>query len=298
MGGMTDVRVLVDGLRIVESPRWHDGRLWFCHWGAGVAMAVDAEGRAEVVLDDPAVDPHTIGWLPDGRLLVVPKNQDAGRRLLRREPDGTWVAHADLSGLPAGLNELVVDGRGNVYVNGAGFGLLEFMRDLDPDDPRPLTQRPGYAPGFIALITADGAVHQQRFDIAFPNGMAVTADNGTLIVSESFAGCLTAFDIAADGSLGNRRVFAGGIGPDGICLDADGAVWTSDGGTAAVRVAEGGQILDRVELDRPPFAVMLGGDDGRTLFMLAAQWNPQDPFGGTTGRVLATTAPAPHVGWP
>ncbi|MFI5912345.1 SMP-30/gluconolactonase/LRE family protein [Dactylosporangium sp. NPDC051541] len=295
---MTNTRVLLDGLRLVESPRWHDGRLWLCHWGAGQVIAVTTKGDAAVVLHEPAVDPHTIGWLPDGRMLVVPKNADAEHRLLRREDDGSWVPHADLSGLPAGLNELVVDGRGNIYVNGAGFDLLEFMRNLDPDDPRPLTERPGYVPGFIALVRPDGTVHQQGHDIAFPNGMAVTPDNGTLIISESFAGRLTAFDIAADGSLGRRRVFADGIGPDGICLDADGAVWTSDGGTAAIRVAEGGQILDRVELDRPPFAVMLGGDDGRTLFMLAARWNPQDPFGGTSGRVLSAPAPAPHVGWP
>ncbi|WP_426512054.1 SMP-30/gluconolactonase/LRE family protein [Dactylosporangium sp. McL0621] len=290
---MTNARILLDGLKLVESPRWHEGRLWFCHWGAGEVIAVTPGGDHEVV--PLAADPHTIGWLPDGRLLVVPKEPKPDGRLLRLEPDGTLVAHADLSALPGGCNELVVDGRGNAYVNGAGFDFLEFIKR---PDPRPLTERPGYKPGFIALIRPDGTVERQEHDLAFPNGMAVTPDNGTLIVSESFSGRLTAFDISGDGTLGNRRVFADGIGPDGICLDADGAVWTSSGGNEAVRVAEGGRILDRVELDRAPFAVMLGGDDGRTLFICAAQWDPQDPFGGGTGRILAAPAPAPHVGWP
>jgi sugar lactone lactonase YvrE len=136
-------------------------------------------------------------------------------------------------------------------------------------------------------------------DIAFPNGMVVTPDNRTLIISESFTGTLTAFDIAEDGALSNRRVFADGLGPDGICMDAEGAVWTSQGQRDCVRVAEGGKILDRVELDRDPFACMLGGPDGRTLFIMAAVWNPENPFGGPrTGQVLTVDAPAPHVGWP
>jgi sugar lactone lactonase YvrE len=295
----SEARLLLDDLILVESPRWHDGRLWFCHWGAGQVIAVDADGGSEVVPLDPAVDPHTIGWLPDGRLLVVPKNATPQRRLLRQEPDGTMVPHADLTGLPSGFNELVVDGRGNIYVNGADFDFLAFMKDLDPADTRPLQERPGYAPGYIALIRPDGTAVPVVGDIAFPNGMAITPDNGTLIISESFARCLTAFDIAPDGTLSNRRVWAAGLGPDGICLDADGAVWTADGGTAAVRVREGGEILDRVELDRWPFALMLGGPDGRTLFILAAHWNPAEPFGGArTGRVLAAPAPAPKVGWP
>ncbi|MER7283675.1 SMP-30/gluconolactonase/LRE family protein [Dactylosporangium sp. NPDC000244] len=295
---MTNVNVLLDGLKLVESPRWYEGRLWFCHWGAGEVIAVTPEGAHEVVPLDSAVDPHTIGWLPDGRLLVVPKNPETLGRLLRREDDGAMVAHADLSQLPGGCNELVVDGRGNVYVNGVGFAFLDFIKSVDLSDPRPLTERAGYEPGFIALIRPDGTVVRQEHDLAFPNGMAITPDNRTLIVSESFTGTLTAFDIADDGTLSNRRVFADGIAPDGICLDADGAVWTSSGGNEAVRVAEGGKILDRVELDRAPFAVMLGGEEGRTLFICAAKWDPQDPFGARTGRILATPAPTPHVGWP
>ncbi|WP_433060869.1 SMP-30/gluconolactonase/LRE family protein [Dactylosporangium sp. CS-033363] len=295
---MTNARILLDGLKLVESPRWHEGRLWFCHWGAGEVIAVTPEGAHEVVPLAEGVDPHTIGWLPDGRLLVVPKNPEPDGRLLRREADGTMVPHADLSALPGDLNELVVDGRGNAYVNGPGFAFLEFIKNINPADPRPLTERPGYRPGFIALIRADGTVVQQEHDIAFPNGMAITPDERTLIISESFAGVLTAFDIEPDGTLINRRTFAAGLGPDGICLDEDGAVWTSSGGNEAVRVAEGGKILDRVELDRAPFAVMLGGADGRTLFICAAKWDAQDPFAARTGQILAVPAPAAHVGYP
>src|SRR4051812_21946693 len=149
---MTDTRILLEDLILVESPRWHDGRLWFCHWGAREIIAVTPGGEREVVPLDPGVDPHTIGWLPDGRLLVVPKDPTADRRLLRREPDGTMVAHADTSALPAGCNELVVDGHGNAYVNGVGFEFLAFIKSVDLTDPRPLPERPGYRPGFIALI--------------------------------------------------------------------------------------------------------------------------------------------------
>jgi sugar lactone lactonase YvrE len=293
---MTDIRVLLTDLIIGESPRWHDRRLWFCHWGAGEIIAVDLDGNREVIALDPAVDPHSIDWLPDGRLLVVPKNPAPSGRLLRREPDGTMVPHADLSGLPSGFNEIVVDGRGSVYLNGADFGLLAFMKNLDPQDRTPLTERPGYVPGHIALITPDGTVSQVAGDIAFPNGMVVTPDNRTLVISESFAGRLTAFDIAEDGSLSHRRVWADGLGPDGICIDEEGAIWVSTGGNSIVRVRDGGEILDRVEIDRAPFALMLGGD---TLFIMAARWNPQNPFGGPrTGQVLTVKAPAPGVGWP
>jgi sugar lactone lactonase YvrE len=162
-----------------------------------------------------------------------------------------------------------------------------------------LQEREGYVPGFIALVTPDGSVRQVADGIEFPNGMVVTPDNSTLIISESFAGRLTAFDIAADGGLSNRRVWAEGLGPDGICVDAEGAVWTSSGADVCVRVREGGEVLQRIEVDGAPFACMLGGPDRRTLFIMTAQWNPENPFGGPrTGRVLAVPAPAPGVGWP
>jgi sugar lactone lactonase YvrE len=300
---MLPTRVLLDGLGIGECPRWHDGRLWFCNWGTNQIVAVDLDGTSEVVLEDPVVAPHSIDWLPDGRLLIVPGSQECGERLLRQEPDGSLVPHADLSGLPSGFNEITVDGRGNIYVNGADFDFLAFldqaMTDMAAGDATPLHRRPDFVPGYIALITPDGTARPVAGDIAFPNGMAVTPDNRTLIISESFTGTLTAFDVAADGGLSGRRVFADELGPDGICLDAEGAVWTSQGERDCVRVAEGGEILDRVELDRSPFACMLGGPDGRTLFVMAAEWNPTDPFGGPrTGQVVVADAPAAHVGWP
>jgi sugar lactone lactonase YvrE len=289
-------RVLLDGLAYVESPRWHDGRLWFAHWGAGEVVAVDLEGRAEVVAPGPPRLGWSIAWLPDGRLLVT------GDELLRQEPDGSMVRHADLTGVADhGWNEIVVDGRGNIYLDGFGF---DFLGGGKPE------------PGIIALVTPDGSARQVAGDIEFPNGMVVTPDNSTLIISESFAGQLTAFDIAEDGSLSNRRVWADGLGPDGICLDAEGAVWcqsadtfahTGDGGRpqgAAIRVREGGDELDRFEHDRAIFACMLGGPDGRTLFMAAADWRGTDgvdqALADRTGQILVAPAPAPaaHTGWP
>jgi sugar lactone lactonase YvrE len=300
---MPERQTLMTGLGIGESPRWHDGRLWFCNWGADEIVALAPDGVSEVVMHDPEVSPHSIEWLPDGRMLIVPGKQLALGRLLRVEPDGSLVAHADLTGLPSGFNEIVVDGRGNTYVNGADFDFMAFleavMRDGEAAMSMPLHERPDFVPGYIALITPDGAARVVAGDIAFPNGMAITPDNRTLIISESFAGRLTAFDIAADGGLSNRRTFADCLGPDGICVDAEGAAWTQTGGNTAVRVREGGEILDRIELDRGPFACILGGPNRHTLYIMAAQWNPADPFGGPrTGQVLAVPAPAPGVGWP
>lgn len=289
-------RVVLDGLIIGESPRWHDDRLWFCNWEAHEVIALAPDGSSEVVIRDETVSPHSIGWLPDGQLLIVPKKQEEVGRLVRRNADGSVVEHADLSGLPGGLNEIVVDGRGNTYVNGANFDFLAFMENLRPEDAqRPLHEHPDFVPGFIALIRPDGTVRQVADDIAFPNGMVVTPDNSTLIIAESFAGRLTAFDIDAEGDLSNRRVWADGLGPDGITIDAEGAVWTSTADDSCVRVADGGEILDRVEHELNAFACMLGGPDRRTLYLLVAEWNPMNPFGARTGKVLAhpVTIPAP-----
>jgi hypothetical protein len=182
---------------------------------------VDLDGNSEVVAHGPGGLGWSIDWLPDGRLLVT------GDGLRRREPNGTLVQHVDLSALGGDWNELVVDGRGNIYVNGG----ISF----EPGEGDP--------PGLIALVTPDGLVRQVADALAFPNGMVVTPDNRTLIVAESFAGKLTAFDIAADGSLSNRRTWADGLGADGICLDVDGAVWAQSGpmANACVRVREDGQ---------------------------------------------------------
>ena len=286
---MPELQTLMTGLVLGESPRWHDGRLWFSDWGAGEVVALDLEGRSEVIARI-AAPPFCMDWLPDGlnakqTLLIV-----SGREglLLRMEPDGSLMTHADLTALSNHpWNEIVVDGRGNTYINNIGFDF------------------PGgeFAPGILALVTTDGLVRQVADGVAFPNGMAVTPDNSTLILAESYANRLTAFDIAPDGDLTNRRVWAdlpGGY-PDGICLDAESAVWYADvPNKRCVRVREGGEVLQTINLDRGCFACMLGGADRRTLFMMAAAWGgPESMAGGArTGQVLAVEAPAPGAGWP
>jgi sugar lactone lactonase YvrE len=282
-------RVLLERLAIGESPRWHDGRLWFSNWGTGEIIAVDLDGKSEVAARGPEGVGWATNWLPDGRMLIT------GAELLRIEPDGSRVRHADLSHIsPLGWSELTVDGRGNAYVNTINFDFADF-NDL-------LTS--GKAPGKIAVVAPNGDAREVADELAFPNGMVVTSDNGTLIVAESFAGRLTAFDIDDDGGLSNRRTWADGIAPDGICLDADGCIWTSTAHDAkdCARVREGGEVLERIQLDRFCFATMLGGPGRRTLFMLAADWrgpeNVDDLVAARTGQVLIADAPAPGVGWP
>jgi sugar lactone lactonase YvrE len=281
---MSQPQVLLSGLGLGESPRWHDDRLWLSDWVAREILAVDLDGSSEVVIGGRPSFPFSIDWLPDGRLLIGSPNG-----LERREADGSLVAHADLSGLSAtGWNELVVDGRGNAYVNGAGFDLMAGEE---------------FKPGTVALATPDGRARQVADGIAFPNGMAVTPDNSTLIVAESYGRRLTGFDIAADGTLSNRRVWAdlGDGVPDGIGIDAEGAVWYADvPNQRCVRVREGGEVLQTIELDRGCFACALGGADGRTLFMVAAEWSGTSGIGEgpRTGQVLTARAPAPGAGWP
>ncbi|MEP6566218.1 MAG: SMP-30/gluconolactonase/LRE family protein [Mesorhizobium sp.] len=280
-----EAHLITSGLAFGESPRWHDGRLWICNWGTGEIVAVDAAGNSEIMLTVPTTLPYCIDWLADGTLLVL-----SGREglVLRKEADGSLVTHADLRGLSKQpWNEIVVDGRGNIYVNGGG-----------PTPP------PGqfFGPGTIALVGKDGSVRQVADNIAFANGMAVTADNNTLIIAESHGNCLTAFDIAADGSLANRRVWADLDGyPDGICLDAEGAVWYADvPNKRCVRVREGGKVLQTVTVDRGCFACMLGGPERKTLFIVAAQWRGFEHMMDEvrSGQVLSIEAPAPGVGFP
>jgi len=278
---MSETRTFLTGLGVGESPRWHEGRLWFSNWGVQEIVAVDLDGNREVIAPGPKVAGYCLDWLPDGRLLVT-----GDQELLRLEPDGTLVRHTDLAGLPMGPNEIVVDGRGNIYVNLVGFWF----------------GREAFRPGAIALITPDGRVRLVAEDIHFPNGMVITPDDSTLIVAESWARRLTAFDIDADGSLHHRRVWANITG-DGICLDAEGAVWTQtndDGKPACVRVREGGEVLDPVDLDRPCFAATLGGHDGRTLFMMVAIFPGIDRldelFATRTGQVLTVPAAVPAAG--
>ena len=281
---MSEPKVLLDGLGIPESPRWHEGRLWFCNWIDQQIVAVDVDGTAEI-MPTPAerLMGWSIDWQSDGRLLVT------GDKLRRREPDGSMVTIADQS-----ANEIVVDGRGNTYVNGADF---DFAGGEAPK------------PGYIKLVGPDGEVRQVADDIEFPNGMVVTPDNQRLIISESFARRLTTFDIDPDGGLSGRRVFADDLGPDGICLDAEGAIWVSTGRNSIVRVAEGGEVLQHVELaeDRAPFALMLGGPDLSTLFIATAEWRGKDSItdnigrlvnGPRTGAILALPVSVPGAGRP
>ena len=259
-----------------ESARWHDGRFWFADWGTHEIIAVDGDGKSEVVVRVPfASFPFCIDWLPDGRMLIVSSSEQP---LLRREANGSLVRHADLSTLPdKGWNEIAVDGRGHVYINGGGFNLMA-------GEP--------FSPGIIVLVDANGVARIVAEGIAFPNGMAVTPDGSTLIVAESYGKRLTAFDIARDGSLVNRRVWAalGNGVPDGICMDGNDTLWYADvPNKCCVHVREGGEILQTVPLDRGCFSCALGGAAGRTLFMVATLWNgPAKLFEGPpSGQVLA-----------
>lgn len=276
-------RVLLDGRGLLESPRWHGDRLVVSDWSAGEVLTVDPTGRTEVLARVASL-PLCTAFLPDGLLLIVSSPQG---KILRRERDGSLVTHADL-GEP-GWNDIVVDGRGHAYVNRPGF------------DPMAGEE---FRPGFVSLAAADGTVEQVADDIAFPNGMAVTPDNATLIVADSYRHVLVAFAIDAGGGLSGRRIWADLAGgtPDGICVDAEGAVWYADvPARRCVRVAEGGSVLQTVELDRGCFACALGGPGGTTLFLVAALWQgmtgPELVAPGS-GQVLAIEVDVPGAGWP
>jgi sugar lactone lactonase YvrE len=280
---LSDVKTLMTGLVVGESPRWRDDRLWFVNWAAQEIRTLDSLGNSEVVARGPVPAGYCIDFLHDGRLLVTSHD-----RLLRREPDGSLVTHADLSAVGKGWNEVTVDGRGRIYVNSVGFnfGQEEFR------------------PGTIAVIEPDGTARQVADNIMFPNGMVITPDNSTLVIAESWAQKLTAFDIEADGSLSGRRVWAQ-VSGDGICMDAEGAIWCSgvSGGTPeCLRVREGGEVLERLVLDRACFACMLGGKDGKTLFLMTAEWRGVERMGelfsSQTGQVQSIEVAVPHAGRP
>jgi sugar lactone lactonase YvrE len=282
---LSEVKIVLTGLGFGESPRWHEDRLWFCNWGMQEVVAVDLSGKSEIMARVPTAIPFSIDWRPGGQLLIVSGPE---RLLLRMEPDGSLVTQADLSPIAEhGCNEIVVDGRGNVYVNGGSF---------DPPGKK-------VPSGIIALVARDGSIRQVADGISFPNGMAVTPDGSTLIIAESHGKRLTAFNIAADGNLTNRRVWAdlGDGVPDGICIDADDAVWYADvPNKRCVRVREGGEVLQIVNVDRGCFACMLGGPERQTLFIMAAEWHGFEKMmeGLGTGQLLAIKAPAPGAGWP
>jgi sugar lactone lactonase YvrE len=280
---MNGLRALLTGRGLVESPRWHGDGLYFSDWSAGEVLKVDLDGHSEVIASVKSLPLATV-WDPDGRLIIVSSTEGL---LLRMEPDGSLVTHADL-GRP-GWNDIVADGRGNIYVNGAGF------------NP---TAGEAFRPGGVSHVALDGSVRQVADDIAFPNGMAVTADNSTLIVADSYRHQLVGFDIEKDGSLAGRRTWAdlGDAAPDGICVDAENAVWYAEvPGKRCVRVAEGGAELQTVPLDRGGFACVLGGPDRATLLITAAVWRGMTDAQMVTpgsGQVLAIDVDVPGAGWP
>jgi sugar lactone lactonase YvrE len=266
---MNELRVVLSGLGMGESTRWHGGRLWFCDWVAGEVVVVE-DGAASVVARMPGL-PFCIDWLPEGPLLVTTQG-----KLLRQESDGSFVTHAELaSDFP--WNDIAVDARGNAFVNNIGYHF------------------PGGKPalGSVSVVTPGGDVRQVADGLAFPNGMAVRGE--TLIVAESHAGRLAAFDIAPDGSLSGQRVWAEipGSAPDGICVDAEGAVWYADvPNQQCVRVREGGEILQTVALDRGGFACALS--DTGTLYAVTADFSdPAAMFTGRTGQLIAVETNVP-----
>ena len=256
---MIELRTIAGGLAFAEGPRWHDGALWWSDMHGGVVQRF-VGGAVETVCPVPG-RPSGLGWLPDGRLLVVSM---IDRRVLRREPDGSLVVHADLAALaPRRCNDMVVDAHGRAYVGNFGF---EIDADLGLAEPP--------TPTVVVRVDPDGAATIVADDLMFPNGTVITPDGGTLIVAETYRACLTAFAVAADGALSNRRCWArldDSIYPDGICLDAAGAVWVASPSTReVVRVTGGGTVTDRLATGQRAFACALGGDDGRTLFICVA----------------------------
>jgi sugar lactone lactonase YvrE len=281
---VTGLDVLTDGLDFGEGPRWHDGRLWFSDFYQHGVFTVTADGTREqvVALDD---HPSGLGWLPDGRLLVVGMKS---RTVRRQEPDGTLVLHADLSSIAGGrCNDMVVAADGTAYVG-------NFGADIWAGEPM--------RPAALALVRADGSFEVAADALDFPNGSVITPDARTLIVGESMGRRYTAFDIGDDGRLSNRRLWAdlGAIGPDGCTLDADGAIWCADAlNGVVVRVLEGGEITHRVDAGQPAYACALGGDDGCTLFVLCAESPREDEVAGTgTGTIRTLRVDVPHAGLP
>ena len=283
---MTQLDPWLDGFAFLEGPRWRDGRLWFSDMHARRVYTAREDGTVEAIARVPEC-PSGLGWLPDGRLLVVSMED---RKLLRREASGELVTHADLSGIATyHCNDMVVDGVGRAYVGNFGFDLHTQQK------PRPAK---------LALVQADGSVTEAARGLEFPNGAVITPDGGTLIVGESFGQRLTAFDIHAwSGALSRRRVWAplAGAVPDGICLDAEGAIWVASPMTReVVRVHEGGRISQRIAAgERMAIACMLGGADRRTLFVLtSASIDPDECRRLRSARIERVRVDVPGAGLP
>ncbi len=276
-------KVLLDGLVFPEGPRWRDGRLWFSDMHSQRVMAVDTLGKSETIVEVPN-NPSGLGWLPDGRLLVVSMND---RKLMRLEASGL-VEVADLADIATfHCNDMVVDSMGRAYIGNFGFDFYT-----------------GQAPALakLAMITPQGVATVVAEDLMFPNGTVITPDGKTLIIAETGGLRLTAFEVADDGSLSNRRVWAQlDAPPDGICLDAEGCIWFAvplDPG-AFVRVAEGGEVIERIVLeDRGGYACMLGGPEGKTLFLLEARGSEPTKVKPGNGRIRIVEVDVPRAGLP
>jgi sugar lactone lactonase YvrE len=276
--------ILLDGLAFPEGPRWHAGRLFFSDQHDRRVVVMDTNGNAETVVEVPQ-QPSGLGWLLDGRMLVVSM---LDRRVLRLE-DGHLIEHADLSSLaPGECNDMVVDSRGRAYVGNFGF-------DMYAGDEARETCMIAVEPDGSARVVADG--------LAFPNGTVITDDGRTLIVGESYAGRLSAFTIAGDGALGARRLFAqlDGAVPDGICLDAEGAIWVACPLTGrCLRIRDGGDVLDEIAVSNTfAYACMLGGDDRRTLYMCTApSSDPTETLRLRSGHIESLSVDVPGAGLP
>lgn len=286
---MTHLEVLADELRFGEGPRWHSGKLWFSDMYDHAVKTVDLDGNVEVKVDVPG-QPSGLGWLPNGDLLIVLMCE---RQVLRLDHD-RFVIHADLSDVATWhCNDMVVDADGRAYVGNFGFDLHAAGTSADFTTAAPAT---------LAVVQPDGAVSVAADELMFPNGTVITPDGRTLIVAESMGRRLTAFDRASDGELSNRRLWAdlGRRVPDGICLDAQGCIWVANAAAPeCLRVAEGGQVLEVLETDRNAFACMLGGPEGRHLFVLTSRHShPEQCLASRDSQVLVTTVAVPHAGRP
>ena len=286
---MGELRELVTGIDFGEGPRWHEGRLWYSDFYQHEIRAVDLDGNQEVMVGADVLGdrrPSGLGWLPDGSLLIVSMVE---REVVRLDTSGMLSQHADLSSIATGhCNDMVVDAAGRAYVGNFGF-------DLDSGE--------SLVTAALALVQADGAVSIAADELRFPNGAVISADGSTLIVGQTFGGDYQAFDIDPDdGGLSNRRTWASieGTAPDGCALDADGAIWFADAvGSRCVRVAEGGEVLETIDVGQPTYACMLGGDDGKTLFILSSDGaSPDECRGSATGKIRVVGVDSPGAGRP
>ena len=284
MVAMSEWELLVDGVDFGEGPRWRDGKLWYSDFFQATIYTVTTDGHREAVHPALPDRPSGLGWMPDGTLLVVFMTS----RRVMREQEGELVLHCDLSTLAAGnCNDMVVAADGTAYVGNFGF---DFEAGEDP------------AAADLIMIRPDGTAEVAEPGLRFPNGSVITPDGSTLIVGESFGQGYEAFTIAEDGSLTDRRRWADtpGMAPDGCTLDAAGGIWFSDArGSQVVRVVEGGQVTDTIATPDRTFACVLGGDDGRTLFVLTAPGShPKEVAGKAAGAIYWTRVEHPHAGLP